>query len=82
MHLVINIFHRYFKDGICTDNQHIDYRSFSALYVLLRILFASVFISIVLNIRKMLLDHSWTISRHHGRVFSYAKAVQEKMDES
>ena len=78
MHLVINIFQGYFKDGICTDNQHVDYRSFSALYVLLRILFASVFISIVLNIRKMLLDHSWTISRHHGRVFLMLKLYKKK----
>ena len=50
LHLVMDIFQGWFKDGTCTDNQHIDYRSFSALYLLLRILFAFVFIGIVLNI--------------------------------
>ena len=53
LHLVMDIFQGWFKDGTCTDNQHVDYRSFSALYLLLRILFASVFISIVLNISKI-----------------------------
>ena len=48
MHLVMDIFQGWFKDG--TDNQHFDYRSFSALYLLLRILFTLVGIAITLNI--------------------------------
>jgi hypothetical protein len=47
LHLVMDIFQGWFKDG--TEN-HVDYRSFSALYLLLRILFALVSIAIVLNI--------------------------------
>ena len=89
LHLVMDIFQGWFKDGTCADNQHVDYRSFSALYLLLRILFASVFIGIVLNIGVIIskhlifiADHSWTISRYSGCIISYAKAIQEKMDES
>ena len=47
LHLVMDIFQGWFKDK--TEN-HVDYRSFSALYLLLRILFALVSIAIVLNI--------------------------------
>jgi hypothetical protein len=46
LHLVMDIFQGWFKDK--TEN-HIDYRSFSALYPLLRILFALVGIAIILN---------------------------------
>ena len=47
LHLVMDIFQGWFKDK--TENQ-VDYRSFSALYLLLRILFALVSITIELNI--------------------------------
>jgi hypothetical protein len=47
LHLVMDIFQGWFKDK--TEN-HIDYRSFSALYLLLRILFALVGIAIILNV--------------------------------
>ena len=71
----MDIFQGWFKDGMCADNQHVDYRSFSALYLHLRILFASVFIGIVLNIgviiSKTFMDHSWTISHHSGCLFKF-----------
>ena len=47
LHLVMDVFQGWFKDK--TENQ-VDYRSFSALYLLLRILFALESIAIVLNI--------------------------------
>ena len=47
LHLVMDVFQGWFKDK--TENQ-VDYRSFSALYLLLRILFALVSIAILLNI--------------------------------
>ena len=47
LHLVMDVFQGWFKDK--TENQ-VDCRSFSALYMLLRILFALVSIPIVLNI--------------------------------
>ena len=47
LHLVMDVFQGWFKDK--TENQ-VDYRSFSALYLLLRILFALLSIAIVLNI--------------------------------
>ena len=47
LHLVMDVFQGWFKDK--TENQ-IDYRSFSALSLLLRILFALVSIAIVLDI--------------------------------
>jgi hypothetical protein len=49
LHLVMDIFQGWFKDK--TENQF-DYRSFSALYLLLRILFALVGIAIILNVFK------------------------------
>jgi hypothetical protein len=50
LHLVMDIFQGWFKDK--TEN-HIDYRSFSALYLLLRILLALVGTAIVLS------EYSW-----------------------
>ena len=47
LHLVMDVFQGWFKDR--TENQ-VDYRSFSALYLLLRLLFALVSIAIVLNV--------------------------------
>ena len=47
LHLVMDIFQGWFKDG--TDN-FMDYRSFSALYLLLRILCALIGVAIILNI--------------------------------
>ena len=53
----MDIFQGWFKNG--TDNGNlVDFRSFSAFYMLLRILFALVGVTIVLNIFSR---HHWTV---------------------
>jgi hypothetical protein len=76
LHLVMDIFQGWFKDK--TENQF-DYRSFSALYLLLRILFALVGITIILNVFKM---HFWPlIGLFHvllGALFLAVKPYKKK----
>jgi hypothetical protein len=76
LHLVMDIFQGWFKDK--TEN-HIDYRSFSALYLLLRILFALVGIAIILNI---IIRHFWSlIGLFHvllGSLFLAVKPYKKK----
>ena len=58
LHLVMDIFQGWFKNGTDNDN-FVDFRSFSALYMLLRILFCfSIGVTIVLNIFSL---HHWTV---------------------
>jgi hypothetical protein len=75
LHLVMDIFQGWFKDR--TEN-HVDYRSFSALYLLLRILFDLVGIAIVLNIFNWY--HWWLIGLFHvllGALFLTVKPYKK-----
>ena len=55
LHLIMDIFQGWFKDG--TDN-FVDYRPFSAFYMLLRILCALLGVTILLN---MFTQYHWTV---------------------
>ena len=55
--MVMDIFQGWFKNG--TNNVNlVDFRSFSAFYMLLRILFALISVTVVLNIFS---QHHWTV---------------------